>query len=131
VQEAFLRAWRARADCRTPDAPLPWLLQITRNEALRLYTRSVLTEPLDGQGPPSIGESDPRLEALPDRLQIQQALAELTDEDRKLLDLRYGNDLTQPRVAELLDIPEGTVKVRLHRLRQRLRHALNADFTNN
>src|SRR5256714_2456768 len=36
VQEAMARAWRKRAACRTPSAPLPWLLQITRNEAMRL-----------------------------------------------------------------------------------------------
>src|SRR2546430_15511368 len=39
VQEALIRAWRKRAACRTPAAPLPWLLQITRNEAMRLPAR--------------------------------------------------------------------------------------------
>src|SRR5256885_7155960 len=39
VQEAMARAWRGRAACRTPAAPLPWLLQITRNEAIRLAAR--------------------------------------------------------------------------------------------
>src|SRR5881275_805078 len=39
VQEAFVRAWRKRDACRTPRAPLPWLLQITRNEAMRLAAR--------------------------------------------------------------------------------------------
>src|SRR5437868_6030023 len=39
VQEALARAWRKRAACRTPWAPLPWLLQITRNEAMRFAAR--------------------------------------------------------------------------------------------
>src|SRR5436305_15197735 len=39
VQEAMARAWRGRAACRTPGSPLPWLLKITRNEALRLAAR--------------------------------------------------------------------------------------------
>jgi RNA polymerase sigma-70 factor (ECF subfamily) len=38
--------------------------------------------------------------------------------------MRYGEDLTQESVARRLGIPEGTVKVRLHRLRARLRVAL-------
>jgi RNA polymerase sigma-70 factor, ECF subfamily len=45
------------------------------------------------------------------------ALAELGPDDRSLLKMRYGEDLTQPAVADALGLPEGTVKVRLHRLR--------------
>src|ERR1700733_14146566 len=39
VQEALARAWRGRGSCRTPETPLPWCLQITRNEAFRLIDR--------------------------------------------------------------------------------------------
>src|SRR5437588_1822924 len=39
VQEALARAWRSRASCRTPETPLPWCLQITRNEAFRAISR--------------------------------------------------------------------------------------------
>jgi RNA polymerase sigma-70 factor (ECF subfamily) len=35
--------------------------------------------------------------------------------------LRYGEDLTQSAIARRLGIPEGTVKVRLHRARDKLR----------
>jgi DNA-directed RNA polymerase specialized sigma24 family protein len=38
--------------------------------------------------------------------------------------LRYEADLEHPRIAGLLGMPEGTVKVRLHRIRQRLRPEL-------
>jgi len=58
------------------------------------------------------------------RVDLRRALDGLPPEDRALLALRYGEDLTQPRVAEILDLPEGTVKVRLSRLRTRLRGAL-------
>src|SRR5216117_2113559 len=36
VQEAMIRAWRAREECRVPAARTAWLLQITRREAFRL-----------------------------------------------------------------------------------------------
>jgi RNA polymerase sigma-70 factor (ECF subfamily) len=45
----------------------------------------------------------------------------LADGDRSLLALRYAEDLTQSEVARRLGMPEGTVKVRLHRARRRLR----------
>jgi RNA polymerase sigma-70 factor (ECF subfamily) len=38
--------------------------------------------------------------------------------------MRYGEDLTQAEVARRLGVPEGTVKVRLHRARRRLRGLL-------
>ena len=125
VQEAFLRAWRYSGSCRTPDAPLPWLLQITRNEALRVLrqnasrgeTEEIADEP---------GADDPDLAAATDRMDVRRLLATLSHEDRRLLELRYTDDLTQPRMAAELGIPEGTVKVRLHRLRSRLRVALEA-----
>jgi RNA polymerase sigma-70 factor, ECF subfamily len=56
---------------------------------------------------------------------VAQALSELPAPDRLLLRLRYERDLTQREIAELLGMPEGTVKVRLHRLRNRVRTRLS------
>ncbi|MEA2421671.1 MAG: Sigma-70, region 4, partial [Thermoleophilaceae bacterium] len=46
--------------------------------------------------------------------------ATLTDEERELVNLRYESDLAHPAIAAYLGVPEGTVKVRLHRIRKRL-----------
>lgn len=122
VQEAFLRAWRGRAACRTPDAPLPWLLQITRNEALRLLRQNARGEiPRHGE---EAATEDQELATTAARIDVGRVLADLSHDDRRLLELRYTDDMTQPGVAAALGIPEGTVKVRLHRLRMRLRVAL-------
>jgi RNA polymerase sigma-70 factor, ECF subfamily len=121
VQEAFLRAWRHRARCRTPEAPLPWLLAITRREALRIRARPGAAPASDDE---PAGDPDPLVESAPMRVDLLRALTELPEGDRRLLQMRYEEDLTQASVAIRLGIPEGTVKVRLHRLRARLRHAL-------
>lgn len=60
------------------------------------------------------------------RIDLRTALATLDERDRTLLLLRYGEDLTQPAIAQLLDMPEGTVKVHLHRARAKLRRALES-----
>jgi RNA polymerase sigma-70 factor (ECF subfamily) len=129
VQEALLRAWRHWDACSTPHAPLPWLLAITRREAWRWRARA------NGRPAPAAGDDDP-FARLPDaggwagdetsveRLAVQAAFAELRAEERRLLRLRYGQDLTQQQIAERLAVPEGTVKVRLHRLRATLRRQL-------
>lgn len=91
---------------------------IARREAVRR---------LGARGAPPVEEKvsergalDAGLDLAPLRLDIRAALAELNAEDRRLLALRYEADLTQPALAELLAVPEGTVKVRLHRLRRKL-----------
>lgn len=129
VQEALMRAWRRRAACLGEDR-LPWMRQIARNEALRLIdkrrTRSE-RELLDDERILS-GMADERVEdereSLLSRLQVGEVVGRLSVEDRRLLALRYAKDLSQPEVARMLGIPEGTVKVRLHRLRGRLRKEL-------
>jgi RNA polymerase sigma-70 factor (ECF subfamily) len=124
VQEALLRAWRNRARCRTPEAPLPWLLAITRNEALRIRARAPVAGPDDPAEQELGGVPDSRVESAPARVDLMRALTHLPEQDRLLLQMRYGEDLTQASVARQLGIPEGTVKVRLHRLRAHLRVAL-------
>lgn len=121
AHEALVRAWLHRSACREGGAPLPWMAQIARNEALRTFDRSHhrVETPVEDPAVASGGD-DLELDALGDRLDVHRALAELTPADRNLLHLRYDRDLTQPAIAELLSVPEGTVKVRLHRLRKRL-----------
>lgn len=131
VQEALVRAWRRRATCRGADR-LPWMRQIARNEALRLIDRR------QARAERELLDDDHVLAAVPDdeaeeqredlllRMQVEQVIGRLSVDDRRLLALRYTGDLSQPEVARTLGIPEGTVKVRLHRLRGRLRRELEA-----
>jgi RNA polymerase sigma-70 factor (ECF subfamily) len=126
VQEALVRAWRRQDTCRTPEAPLPWILQITRNEARRLLERRAQRRALAPIEPASSEPevADDALTGTTTRITVEQALARLRDTDRRLLRLRYSDDLTQAEVARRLGVPEGTVKVRLHRARGRLRAVL-------
>ncbi|MDO8184500.1 sigma-70 family RNA polymerase sigma factor [Conexibacter sp. JD483] len=129
VQEALMRAWRRRASCRGEDT-LPWMRQIARNEALRLLDRRRTRserELLDDETLLSTVSDDAAEEATENllrKLQVGQVMGQLSVDDRRLLALRYAKDLSQPEVARMLGIPEGTVKVRLHRLRGRLRKEL-------
>jgi len=125
VQEALLRAWRQRESCRHPDAPLGWMVQITRNEALRRLARDRARaehELADRERAP--GGSDSGLDHRLEVLDLRRALADIDAQERALLALRYGADLTQSDIAAVLDVPEGTVKVRLFRARKRIRQAM-------
>jgi RNA polymerase sigma-70 factor (ECF subfamily) len=67
------------------------------------------------------GEEDEEVVATVERADLHAALGQLNERDRQLLELRYGEDLTQAAIARRLGLPEGTVKVRLHRARDKLR----------
>jgi RNA polymerase sigma-70 factor (ECF subfamily) len=125
VQEALSRAWRMRDRCRNPADPVPWMLQITRREVPRLHGRATADPrpPEAFHATPALG--GPWEDTALDRVAVRAALAVMSATDHTLIALRYGEDLTQPRVAEMLGLPEGTVKVRLHRVRAALRSLLD------
>ena len=58
---------------------------------------------------------------------LREALADLSGRDRAILSLRYEDDFSTAEIAEILAIPPGTVKSRLHHARQRLRRHLEDD----
>lgn len=121
AQDALLRAWRRRSTLRDSERRNQWLATIVRNEAFREHAR-VRPDPR-----PTIelreGVEDAQVVATVERADLHAALRQLSERDRRLLELRYGEDLTQAAIATRLGIPEGTVKVRLHRARDKLRRA--------
>jgi RNA polymerase sigma-70 factor (ECF subfamily) len=121
AQEALLRAWRRRSTLREAGSRKQWLSTIVRNEAFRYYSRPRpdLTDEVEGLE----GHEDEMVVSMVDRADLRAALERLSERERALLSLRYEEDLTQPAIAARLGIPEGTVKVQLHRARVKLRRA--------
>jgi RNA polymerase sigma-70 factor (ECF subfamily) len=124
AQEALLRAWRFRGAVRDGERLEGWLAVIVRNEAVRQRARP-RCEPI-AEVDFGFGIEDERLAAITATADLSSALGKLDASERRLLELRYTQDLTQPAIAKALAMPEGTVKVRLHRARAKLRKALNS-----
>jgi RNA polymerase sigma-70 factor (ECF subfamily) len=118
-----MRAWRNAASCRSDD-PTPWLLAITRREAFRRHAARH-EDHLAAHA--ELATYDRTTDEVHDRLDFDALLASLKPLERRLITLRYRDDLTQPAVAKELGMPEGTTKVRLHRLRARLRRTLDLE----
>jgi RNA polymerase sigma-70 factor, ECF subfamily len=121
AQDALLRAWRRRSTLRETDRRNQWLGTIVRNEAFRQHAR-VRPDPTSTIETYE-GVEDAQVLAAVEQADLHAALERLSDRDRQLLELRYTEDLTQSAIARRLGIPEGTVKVRLHRARDKLRRA--------
>jgi len=124
AQDALLRAWRRRHTLRDSARRRDWLATIVRNEAFRQHAR-VRPDPVE-EVETFEGVEDEAVMATVERADLHAALKHLDERDRQLVQLRYSEDLTQEAIAKRLGIPEGTVKVRLHRVRDKLRRALGA-----
>jgi len=122
AQDALLRAWRKRDTLRDIGARRSWLATIVRHEALREFARK---RPLPSDLIELIhGRDDERVLATVERADLHAALERLNKRDRQLVRLRYDEDMTQEAIAHRLGIPLGTVKVRLHRVRAKLRRSI-------
>lgn len=124
AQDSMLRAWRRRSTLRDRNARKPWLATIVRNEAFREFGRT-RPDPIDTIEV-AHGADDERVLATVERADLHAALERLNKRDRQLVRLRYDEDLTQEGIARRLGIPVGTVKVRLHRVRAKLRREIGA-----
>jgi RNA polymerase sigma-70 factor, ECF subfamily len=125
VQEAALLAWDRRRTLRDSAAADGWFTRIVvnvcRDELRRRARRPVVTAlDLDVDADLPRGPSA-------DRPDLGPALGRLTPDEQGLLALRFGRELTVPEIAVQLQIPEGTVKSRLHTTLQHLRAALDAE----
>ena len=62
-----------------------------------------------------------------DRITIRDAIAKLPEKQRAVVLLFYYHDMPQEEIAAILDIPKGTVKSRLHKAIQLLKHELGGE----
>jgi RNA polymerase sigma-70 factor (ECF subfamily) len=132
LQDVFLRLHRF-ADRVDPDRPLePWLYRVTANQTYTWVKRHQRwTHPLEEiaewlssgikNSPQYITEQDDQSR------RIQAAIAKLSLSQRVVVVMYYINDLSLHEIAEVLEIPEGTVKSRLHYGRNALKHHLEND----
>jgi RNA polymerase sigma-70 factor (ECF subfamily) len=119
VQDSFMAAYRAirRFD---PDRPFfPWFYVILRNRCRSMLRDRRHNEPLDeaclAVTPRNTGEEVEEL---------RRALCKLPAEDREILLLKYIEGHRYKQIAEMLDVPVGTVTSRLHTARRRLAELL-------
>ena len=130
TQGAFLLAWRGLPRFQPGNPFRPWLMRILYRHAL-----DVMEQQRAYQQPIFISEVSEweqqaglRVQAVADlqervaqQEEIRLALAWLSADQRRVIALRYGADLTEVDIAQVLGWPVGTVKSRLNRARERLR----------
>jgi RNA polymerase sigma-70 factor (ECF subfamily) len=126
-QEACLLAWRDLPKLRDASLWRPWFRRVATNAVLeygrRISRRPRVTELEIGEGQLA---PDPVADVIGRDLLVR-ALVVLSPEERTLLALRYGRDVTMVEAARLLGLPVGTAKARAHRALRKLRLQIESD----
>ncbi|MCI8303131.1 MAG: RNA polymerase sigma factor [Lawsonibacter sp.] len=125
-QDVFVRVWENAPGYRAQGSPMAWLLTIARNLALtrlRQGGRQVGLEPEEWEaipaGLPAVSPEDRQI--------LQQALARLEAEERRIVLLHAVTGLKHREIAGLLELPLSTVLSKYHRGLKKLRGLMKGE----
>jgi RNA polymerase sigma factor (sigma-70 family) len=118
-QDVFMRAYERLDSLRDGEALRPWLAQLTRRlciDSIRGRSRERATEELEE----ALADEE-RIGALDDALAIHQAMGDLPENCREILDRFFARDESYRTIGEALELPPGTIASRISRCLVKLR----------
>lgn len=122
LHETFLQLMRRVDRCRAARSPQAYLFGIARHVSADAWRRAK---------PPAVEDTLLLSAAAPDPdrrlLAARETIAGLPPLQREILDLRFQHDLSYVEIAEVLGVPVGTVRSRLHNAMQLLRERLEEE----
>lgn len=129
LNEVMLEVWRRAATFAGQSQVRTWLLSITRYKSIDLLRRKRPTELLDEAALEDevAGEACPAslaIELGQQGAQVRQCLDRLKDGHRQVVYLTFFEELSYPQIAEIMAIPNGTVKTRMLHAKQQLLQCL-------
>ncbi len=126
-QDVFLRVYDRLGSLRNPDALRPWVAQLTRRVCLDRVAALGREEPAGVEPAETAGFAD----ELDEAFAVREALAELPEECREVLDRFFCRDESYRTIGAALGLPHGTIASRisrcLARLRERFEGRIEAD----
>jgi RNA polymerase sigma-70 factor (ECF subfamily) len=130
VSDVFLDVWRQAGRYEGRSQVSTWLMAMARNKALSVLRRRQ-TEELDDEVAEFIQDPSDNPEA---NLQTQQrtnilrkCLTQLSPAHREIIDLVYYHEKSIEEVAEIIGVPQNTVKTRMFYARKRIGEIMSAD----
>ncbi len=129
ISDVFLDVWRQAAQFEGRSSVSTWVLGIARFKALSKLRRRSEAELDEGYAEQIIDDTDTPdidLQKKDKGFLIRACINKLTNDHREIIDLVYYHEKSIEDVAELLHIPENTVKTRMFYARQKLSEILKA-----
>jgi RNA polymerase sigma-70 factor (ECF subfamily) len=127
VQQTLVIAWRELPRLRDPDRFDAWLQRMLVHACYaearrkRAWSANIRVLPVDGPTAPD------ELASLADRDEVERGFRRLSPEQRAILVLHHYRGLDSNEIGEVLDIPAGTARSRLHYAHRAMRALLEAD----
>jgi len=118
-QEVFARTYQHLGRLRDDEAIRPWIAQLTRRLCIDHIRAGSREQLMDGEIEPN--ELDETLSRLEEALSVHEALAELPEHCREILDRFFTRDESYQTIGAALDIPAGTIASRISRCLAKLR----------
>jgi RNA polymerase sigma factor (sigma-70 family) len=121
-QDVFARVYERLDSLREDDAVRPWIAQLTRRlciDRLRSGSREIGTDVESLADVPA----DDVLSDLEDAFDVHEALAELPENCREILDSFFARDESYRTIGDTLGLPAGTIASRISRCLEKLRTA--------
>jgi RNA polymerase sigma-70 factor (ECF subfamily) len=131
AQDSFLRAWGHLGSFDTTRPLRPWLLSIAANLARnrrRSAGRYIAALMRSFRDEPASERIEERSARNFQARELWKAVQRLNVLDQQIVYLRYFLELPVTETAEILNVPEGTVKSRLSRALEKLRNIIRRDF---
>ena len=129
VSEVFFDVWRQADRFESRSQVSTWLMAIARNKALSVLRRRT-TEELDEEVAEFIEDPADNPEVTMQKTQrsaiLQNCLAQLSPAHREIVDLVYYHEKTIDEVAEIIGVPQNTVKTRMFYARKRIAELMAA-----
>jgi RNA polymerase sigma-70 factor (ECF subfamily) len=119
LQETFAAAWRGAGRYRGGAKPLTWLIAIARHKLADAMRARAGPAVLKLEDDSAAEGRDPTAQTV-ERLDMKRAVETLGEEHRELLHLIFALGMNYAEAAEVLEVPEGTVKSRMFAIKRQL-----------
>lgn len=131
AQESLLKVFQRAGELREQSLFLGWVFAIARNELLLYWRRlqSRIATVSFETSPEILGVPAPEGEGGIGSTLLPELISCLEPAERDLLLLRFVEELSYEELAQVLEIPIGTVKWRLYRLKRKLSSAIKRDIS--
>ena len=126
TQDVFVRVWDCASQYRPTGSPMGWLLALCRNLCLMQLRSARRSTALTDAEWDAIPAEETGL-SVEERVLLQHALAELGEEERRIVLLHAVTGLKHREIAALLELPLATVLSKYHRALKKMRSFLEGD----
>ncbi|WP_407272369.1 sigma-70 family RNA polymerase sigma factor [Radiobacillus sp. PE A8.2] len=127
VQQTVYKAFISIEKLKNPEQFSAWLKRITINSAIDFLRQQKKVVPIISEVLETLPEKEINVD---DQLDLFELIDQLDENQKTLIILKFYDDYSNREIAEIMGIPEGTVKSRLHRTLHILRSKMEGDCVN-